>query len=76
MSELESLKSIFKDRIFRIPDYQRGYAWTIKQLNEFWQDIVNLPLNKYHYTGLLSFKRVEEAIWKNWDEERWSSAPP
>ena len=71
MSELESLKSIFKDRIFKIPDYQRGYAWTIKQLNEFWQDIVNLPLNKYHYTGLLSLKRVEEAIWKNWDEERW-----
>jgi len=71
MSELESLKSIFKDRIFKVPDYQRGYAWTRKQLEDFWQDIVNLPPDKYHYTGLLSLKRVDEANWKNWDEERW-----
>jgi hypothetical protein len=28
MKELESLQSIFKNRLFRIPDYQRGYAWT------------------------------------------------
>ncbi len=48
MQELESLQSIFKDRIFKIPDYQRGYAWTTRQLKDFWEDIVNLPSERYH----------------------------
>lgn len=71
MNELESLKSIFKDRIFKIPDYQRGYAWTTKQLKDFWEDVVNLPPDRFHYTGLLSLKRVEKTVWKHWNEERW-----
>jgi uncharacterized protein with ParB-like and HNH nuclease domain len=71
MQELESLKSIFKDRILKIPDYQRGYAWTTKQLKDFWEDIVNLPLDRSHYTGLLSLKKVDKSAWGNWNEERW-----
>lgn len=27
MEEPKSLDSLFKEKIFRIPDYQRGYAW-------------------------------------------------
>ena len=73
MSELESLKNIFKDRIFKIPDYQRGYAWTTRQLKDFWEDVVNLPSDRFHYTGLLSLKKVEKAVWKNWNDERWLS---
>src|SRR5688572_25234608 len=71
MSELESLKSIFKDRLFKIPDYQRGYAWTTRQLQDFWEDAVNLPKGRYHYTGLLSLKRVEQEVWLLWNEDRW-----
>lgn len=71
MNELESLKNIFKDRIFKIPDYQRGYAWTTRQLKDFWEDIVNLPSDRYHYTGLLSLKKVDKVIWRNWNDEKW-----
>ena len=71
MNELESLKNIFKDRIFKIPDYQRGYAWTTKQLKDFWEDIVNLPSDRFHYTGLLSLKKVDRTVWSNWNDERW-----
>ena len=71
MQELESLKNIFKDRIFKIPDYQRGYAWTSKQLMDFWNDVVNLPIDRSHYTGLLSLKKVDKHIWRNWNDERW-----
>jgi hypothetical protein len=71
MKSLESLKSIYKDRIFRIPDYQRGFAWTTRQLTDFWEDVVNLPPDRLHYTGLLSLKEVEETEWNGWDEERW-----
>src|SRR3989339_205977 len=71
MNELESLKSIFKDRIFKIPDYQRGYAWSTKQLKDFWEDVINLPIDRYHYTGVLSLKKVEKHIWSQWNDERW-----
>jgi len=73
MQTLESLKSIFKDRIFKIPDYQRGYAWQKRQLKDFWEDIVNLPNDRYHYTGLLSLKEVTKKDYEseNWTAERW-----
>lgn len=73
MQKLESLKSVFKDRIFKIPDYQRGYAWQKRQLKDFWEDIVNLPSERLHYTGLLSLKQVARKDYaaENWAEERW-----
>lgn len=71
MKELESLKSIFKDRIFKIPDYQRGYAWSVKQLSDFWEDIVSLPADRFHYTGLLSLKMVDRNVWDLWYEDKW-----
>ena len=71
MQELESLQNIFKDRIFKIPDYQRGYAWTTRQLKDFWEDVVNLPTDRHHYTGLLSLKKLNRGNLSNWNDERW-----
>lgn len=71
MNELQSLKYIFKDRIFKIPDYQRGYAWTKRHLKDFWEDTVNLPNDRFHYTGMLSLKKVEKSVWQNWNEDSW-----
>ena len=56
-NELQSLSQLFQNRLFRIPDYQRGYAWQQQQLVDFWDDLVNLHPDRYHYTGLLSEKR-------------------
>ena len=44
--ELQSLSEIFNNRIFRVPDYQRGYAWRNEQLTDFREDVVNLPVGK------------------------------
>lgn len=52
--ELQSLQSIFNNRIFRIPDYQRGYSWDDKQLQDLWRDIDILGKDQSHYTGVLS----------------------
>ena len=60
MNELQSLSEIFQNRLFRIPDYQRGYAWQDSQLKDFWNDLINLQTNKYHYTGLLSLKKIND----------------
>ncbi len=71
MKELESLKSIFKDRLFKIPDYQRGYAWKVEQLTDFWEDILSLNQDKNHYTGVLTIKEVEKKYWITWNDEKW-----
>lgn len=55
-----SLSQIFQQRIFRIPDYQRGYAWQNTQLSDFWDDLINLAPNRKHYTGLISWKVASE----------------
>ena len=59
MNELKSLNAIFDGKLFRIPDYQRGYAWQQKQLTDFWNDLLNLPNDgRAHYTGVLTLKRI------------------
>jgi len=58
MEEPKSLDSLFKEKIFRIPDYQRGYAWQKSQLKDFWEDLINLPDGRSHYTGVLTLKQI------------------
>ena len=33
-----ALAEIIEGRYFRVPDYQRGYAWGERQLAEFWEE--------------------------------------
>ena len=69
-NELKSFSEIFNERIFRITDYQRGYAWGTDQLVDFWEDLINLPQGKNHYTGLLSIKKADTTS-SEYDEDRW-----
>lgn len=73
--DLKSIHEIFTNRILRIPAYQRGYAWSnnksIKvdskeplknvkgQLKDLWDDLINIPEGKWHYTGLLTLVEVK-----------------
>lgn len=58
MDEPRSLDRLFKEKLLRIPDYQRGYAWRREQLEDFWEDLVNLPKGRSHYTGVLTLKEI------------------
>ena len=69
MNNLISLSKLFDKRIFRIPDYQRGYAWQHPQLSDFWEDLWNLSEDRYHYTGTLSLKLLKSDAYKDWTEE-------
>lgn len=73
MNDLLSLTDLFNRKIFRIPDYQRGYSWGSLQLEEFWSDILNLLPNREHYTGMISLKKLDKAYTDNekWNDERW-----
>ncbi|NUG81413.1 DUF262 domain-containing protein, partial [Acinetobacter bereziniae] len=54
--QLRTLPEIFEESFFCIPDYQRGYAWDEKQIDELLKDIDHLILDSSavrHYTGTL-----------------------
>lgn len=70
-SELKSLSKIFSETIFRIPDYQRGYSWSAKQLKDFWNDIEQLPAGQSHYTGVLTLEPVRPENYGRWDDDLW-----
>lgn len=72
MNELQSLSQIFQNKLFRIPDYQRGYAWQDSQLRDFWEDLINLQADRNHYTGLLSMKVLSKDEAKKLDtDDKW-----
>ncbi|MCY4041399.1 MAG: DUF262 domain-containing HNH endonuclease family protein [Gammaproteobacteria bacterium] len=71
MNEPISLDSLFTEKLFRIPDYQRGYAWGRSQLDAFWDDLVNLPDGRSHYTGVLTLKEIPSDEVRQDDKEFW-----
>lgn len=58
---------------FRIPDYQRGYAWKDRQLDDLWEDILDMQHKtdgslKPHYTGMLCIEKIPVPDTDNWAE--------
>ena len=39
------VKTLLESGKFVVPDFQRNYAWEAKQINEFWNEFNNLPVN-------------------------------
>ena len=71
MDEPKPLDSLFKEKLFRIPDYQRGYAWRREQFAAFWEDLINLPDGRSHYTGVLTLNEIPSADVQQDDNEFW-----
>lgn len=63
MSAIITFEDVFKDKLFRIPDYQRGYSWGPEQLDQLWIDLENtfIHLNAFHFTGTLTVSAFEGA---------------
>lgn len=70
-TELFSASKLFTENLFRIPDYQRGYSWTEKQLKDFWNDIDQLEEGKNHYTGVITLETVSFPLYQRWDDDLW-----
>ena len=66
-----SISKIFSEKIFRIPDYQRGYAWTIKEIEDFWGDLCRLEDNKNHYVGVLTLEPAKKEEYSRWIDDLW-----
>lgn len=60
MRDTQSLLDLFHNRIFKVPDYQRGYAWEEQQVGEFLDDLELLDSDRFHYTGtVVLFERPD-----------------
>ena len=70
-TELQSLAKIFNNRLFRIPDYQRGYAWGEHQLKDFWSDLQLVGAERTHYCGQLTLEKADETAWRQWADDCW-----
>jgi Protein of unknown function DUF262/Protein of unknown function (DUF1524) len=51
MNNVFTVEELFAGRLFRVPDYQRGYAWETSHRAEFLDDLELLAPNHEHYTG-------------------------
>lgn len=61
VQQLRTLPEIFEGNFFCIPDYQRGYAWDDKQIEELVKDVEHLLLDTTavrHFTGTLVLSQV------------------
>ena len=56
-----SLPKLFHERAFRIPDYQRGYAWETEQVDDFLEDLALLGPSSHHYTGTVVLHKLPDA---------------
>jgi hypothetical protein len=50
---VKTVRDIFSNQVFRIPDYQRGYAWEEQQCHDLLEDLELLPSSRRHFTGTL-----------------------
>ncbi len=69
--KLNSLSDIFERRLLRIPDYQRGYAWKEHQVEDFWEDILQLESDRIHYTGVITLEPVKSTFYRKWEKDLW-----
>ena len=53
LNNVLSVQQLFEGRVFRVPDYQRGYAWETQQRTEFLEDLEILGSGREHFTGLV-----------------------
>lgn len=70
-NELQTLSKLFTEKLFRIPDYQRGYAWTNEQVADYWSDIDQLEAEGNHYTGVLTLESVPVDTYNSWNDDLW-----
>lgn len=70
--ELKSLKEIFDNQLFRIPDYQRGYSWRPDfEITDFWEDLIHLQKDRIHFSGVITIEGVKNCELNKWEEDNW-----
>ena len=56
-----TLEELFSNKVFKIPDYQRGYSWEPEQIKDLIDDL-ELTTNRKHFTGTIVWKNTNEQV--------------
>ena len=62
-----SIKTLFTESLFQVPNYQRPYSWKDEQVEQLWDDIYNSYINKDKNYFLGSVITVEQENGKRED---------
>ncbi len=63
-AQAKNVYELFAGKVFRVPDYQRNYAWEKKNWEDFWNDIKEgLLTNTEHYWGTITLKFTGEDLY-------------
>jgi hypothetical protein len=65
------MSKLFNEKLFRIPDYQRGYSWSVVQLEDFWTDLIQIGTDGNHYTGVITLEPVPPSNYTMWLNDLW-----
>lgn len=62
MATTKTMIDLLAGKCFIIPDYQRGYSWGKKQLEDLWQDLEDISIKEdhtyvNHYTGMVCLEK-------------------
>ena len=75
MENVKTLDELFHGHLFKVPDYQRGYAWEEGQVGDFLEDLDLLSPSKWHYTGTIVLHAVDSPTpEQDRDGQHYSSA--
>jgi uncharacterized protein with ParB-like and HNH nuclease domain len=61
-NNIYALQQIFSEKVFEVPDYQRGYSWEKSNCAELMEDLELLPEKFNHYTGTFVIKKKGSPI--------------
>lgn len=57
-----NIRKLLQDRLFKVPDYQRGYAWETKQWDDLSSDLSRLlSSTKHHPMGTICLQQTKES---------------
>lgn len=71
VEQLMSLSKLFTEKLYRIPDYQRGYAWGRKEAEDLWNDLRRLGNDKKYYVGVITLEKVKPNVYNEWLDDVW-----
>jgi hypothetical protein len=73
MDGVKSLQAVFSEKLFAVPDYQRGYSWDSRHRKELLEDLELLRPDHEHYAGTLVLHCAPDATRVKNVDGKWLS---
>lgn len=65
---IENFAQLLKKGIFEVPNYQRNYAWTERELRDLWEDLGTIgDKGPPHFTGTIVIEKGKEPLFRHGD---------